>query len=46
MLQIPSPPLLGQKALILGIANEYSIAAGCACAFRTYTRHTASNDPF
>ena len=33
MLQIPSPPLLGQKALILGIANEYSIAAGCAALF-------------
>src|SRR5512136_1276174 len=31
---IPSPPLLGQKALVLGIANEYSIAAGCARAFR------------
>src|SRR5512136_2585816 len=31
---IPSPPLLGQKALVLGIANEYSIAFGCARAFR------------
>jgi enoyl-[acyl-carrier protein] reductase I len=30
---IPSPPLLGQKALVLGIANEYSIAFGCARAF-------------
>ena len=27
-------PLLGQRALILGIANEYSIAYGCARAFR------------
>src|SRR6516164_3612935 len=31
---IPSPPLRGQKALVLGIANEYSIAFGCARAFR------------
>jgi enoyl-[acyl-carrier protein] reductase I len=31
---IPSPPLLGQKALVLGIANEHSIAYGCARAFR------------
>jgi len=31
---IPSPPLVGQKALVLGIANEYSIAFGCARAFR------------
>jgi enoyl-[acyl-carrier protein] reductase I len=34
MLNVPSPPLLGQKALVLGIANEYSIAYGCARAFR------------
>ena len=27
-------PLLGRKALILGIANEHSIAYGCARAFR------------
>jgi enoyl-[acyl-carrier protein] reductase I len=31
---IPSPPLLGRKALVLGIANEHSIAYGCARAFR------------
>ena len=30
----PSPPLLGKKALVLGIANENSIAFGCARAFR------------
>jgi enoyl-[acyl-carrier protein] reductase I len=30
---IPSPPLVGQKALVLGIANQYSIAFGCARAF-------------
>jgi len=29
-----TPVLKGQKALILGIANEYSIAYGCAKAFR------------
>ena len=34
MSTIPSLPLLGQKALVLGIANEHSIAYGCARAFR------------
>jgi len=34
MAEIPSPPLRGKKALVLGIANEYSIAFGCARAFR------------
>ena len=34
MSQFPSPPLLGKRALVLGIANEYSIATGCARAFR------------
>ncbi len=33
MSDIPSPPLLGKKALVLGIANEHSIAYGCARAF-------------
>ncbi len=27
-------PLSGQKALVIGIANDQSIAYGCACAFR------------
>ncbi len=27
-------PLSGKKALVLGIANEHSIAYGCACAFK------------
>src|SRR5262249_40215574 len=31
---IPSPPLLRRKALVLGIANEHSIAFACARAFR------------
>jgi enoyl-[acyl-carrier protein] reductase I len=31
---VPRPPLKGKKALILGIANEHSIAYGCAKAFR------------
>ena len=31
---VPSPPLAGKKALVLGIANEHSIAYGCAKAFR------------
>jgi enoyl-[acyl-carrier protein] reductase I len=34
MSDIPSPPLTGLKALVLGIANEHSIAYGCARAFR------------
>jgi enoyl-[acyl-carrier protein] reductase I len=33
---IPAPPLLGRKALVLGIANEHSIAFGCARAFRKF----------
>lgn len=32
--QAPRPVLKGQKALVVGIANEYSIAYGCAKAFR------------
>jgi enoyl-[acyl-carrier protein] reductase I len=34
MPDVPSPPLAGKKALVLGIANEHSIAYGCARAFR------------
>jgi enoyl-[acyl-carrier protein] reductase I len=30
----PGRPLEGQKALVIGIANEHSIAYGCARAFR------------
>ena len=30
---IPSPPLKGKKALVVGVANEHSIAYGCAKAF-------------
>ena len=32
-LEIPRPPLKGKKALIVGIANDQSIAYGCAKAF-------------
>jgi enoyl-[acyl-carrier protein] reductase I len=32
--ELPRPILKGKKALIAGIANEYSIAYGCAKAFR------------
>jgi len=32
--QVPRPPLKGKKALVAGIANEHSIAYGCAKAFR------------
>ncbi len=31
---VPYPALKGKKALVVGIANEYSIAWGCAKAFR------------
>jgi enoyl-[acyl-carrier protein] reductase I len=34
MTDILTPPLKGRKALVLGIANEHSIAFGCARAFR------------
>ncbi len=34
MSDVRTPPLAGHKALILGIANEHSIAFGCARAFR------------
>jgi enoyl-[acyl-carrier protein] reductase I len=33
-LQVPQPVLNGSKALVVGIANEHSIAWGCAKAFR------------
>ncbi len=33
-IEIDLPPLKGKKALVLGIANEHSIAYGCARAFR------------
>lgn len=32
--QVPHPALKGAKALVVGIANEHSIAYGCAKAFR------------
>lgn len=34
MIEIAKHPLAGKKGLILGIANEHSIAYGCAQAFR------------
>ena len=33
-MQIPRPVLKGAKALVVGVANEHSIAYGCAKAFR------------
>jgi enoyl-[acyl-carrier protein] reductase I len=33
-IEIPRPILTGKKALVVGIANEHSIAYGCAKAFR------------
>lgn len=32
--EIPRPVLAGHKALVVGVANEHSIAWGCASAFR------------
>src|SRR5262249_52616471 len=32
--QVPQPVLKGAKALVVGVANEHSIAYGCAKAFR------------
>ncbi|MFO1315436.1 MAG: enoyl-ACP reductase FabI [Burkholderiales bacterium] len=34
MVQVPTPALAGAKALVVGVANEYSIAYGCAAALR------------
>ena len=31
--EVPTPPLKGRKALVIGVANEHSIAFGCAKAF-------------
>src|SRR5512144_2826897 len=33
-LEIPRPVLKGSTALVVGVANEHSIAYGCAKAFR------------
>ena len=33
MVEVPKPVLKGRKALVVGIANEHSIAYGCAKAF-------------
>ena len=33
-IEIPRPVLKGRKALVIGVANEHSIAYGCAKAFR------------
>jgi enoyl-[acyl-carrier protein] reductase I len=33
-IEIPRPVLKGSKALVIGVANEHSIAYGCAKAFR------------
>jgi enoyl-[acyl-carrier protein] reductase I len=33
-LDVPRPVLAGKKALVVGVANEHSIAYGCAKAFR------------
>src|SRR4051812_6198582 len=35
LMELPRPILKGAKALVAGIANEHSIAYGCAKAFRS-----------
>lgn len=51
-IDIPRPPLKGKKALVVGIANEYSIAYGCAKAFHelgadlAITYHTEKAKPY
>jgi len=37
-LEIPRPVLAGRKALVVGVANETSIATGCARAFHDESR--------
>jgi enoyl-[acyl-carrier protein] reductase I len=34
MIELPQKPLGGKKGLVLGIANEHSLAYGCAVGFR------------
>ncbi len=34
MIELPQKPLSGKKGIVLGIANEHSIAYGCAQGFR------------
>jgi enoyl-[acyl-carrier protein] reductase I len=34
MIDVPAKPLSGKKGLVLGIANEHSLAYGCAMGFR------------
>ena len=33
-INVPRPVLTGSKALVVGVANQHSIAYGCAKAFR------------
>jgi len=41
MIDVSKRPLAGKKGLILGIANEHSIAYGCAQAFRAFDAELA-----
>ena len=36
--EVPKPPLKDRKALVVGVANEHSIAWGCAKAFHERVR--------
>ena len=41
MIDLTKKPLAGKKGLVLGIANEHSIAYGCARAFRAFDAELA-----
>jgi enoyl-[acyl-carrier protein] reductase I len=41
MIDIAQKPLSGKKGLVLGIANEHSLAHGCAKAFRAFGAEVA-----
>ena len=45
MPEILSPPLKGKKALVLGIANEHSIAYGCAACLPETRRRPGNHLP-
>ena len=45
MIEVSPTPLSGKKGLVLGIANEHSIAYGCAKAFRALGRRPRHHLP-
>jgi len=45
MLDIPGLDLVGRKGVVFGIANDQSIAYGCARAFRSLGAELAVTEP-